>query len=36
MKAKSTELFMVLALLPFAMVALGWACAIVFNDGGSQ
>jgi hypothetical protein len=29
----ATELLMVLALLPFAMVAFGLFCAIILNDG---
>jgi hypothetical protein len=32
-KAMATELLMVLALLPFAMVAFGLFCAIILNDG---
>lgn len=36
MKTAPREIFMVMALLPFAMVAFGLFCALIRNDGAVQ
>jgi hypothetical protein len=36
MIATAKELFMIVMLVPFAAIALGLVCSVIFNDGGVQ